>query len=292
MDNVIKHYNHNHGKDGRFTFGSKTISSFTKNNKTFYKIPYKMINTTKNIIDLKIPFTNTHININKTYKDMNYLNLRADLIRESKLRIGDRVYRYSSKHEKLKTAPTYILNNEHDVKKYKDYIDQLDGNKESKYLHTMIIKKEVNLPSYIKQVDVFKNMMKDARYQVLYKNAFKNSFFYNKKTNNTKKIMDSINNKSDKTIANTYREFSNIILSPKHRMNQTTRLLHNEYVKRIKEQGYDGIIDTNDAGKFSESPIYLFNAKKHLSDNITIENINRQKEIQEVEKLHKLGFNI
>ena len=117
-------------------------------------------------------------------------------------------------------------------------------------------------------------------------------FSITKKTNNTKKIMDSINNKSDKTIANTYREFSNIILSPKHRMNQTTRLLHNEYVKRIKEQGYDGIIDTNDAGKFSESPIYLFNAKKHLSDNITIENINRQKEIQEVEKLHKLGFNI
>ena len=75
-------------------------------------------------------------------------------------------------------------------------------------------------------------------------------------------------------------------------MNQTTRLLYNEYVKRIKEQGYDGIIDTNDAGKFAESPIYLFNAKKHLSDNITIENINKQKEIQEVEKIHKLGFNI
>lgn len=30
MNNEIKHYNHNHGKDGRFTFGSGggSISSF------------------------------------------------------------------------------------------------------------------------------------------------------------------------------------------------------------------------------------------------------------------------
>lgn len=30
MDNEIKHYNHNHGKDGRFTFGSGGSISFTK----------------------------------------------------------------------------------------------------------------------------------------------------------------------------------------------------------------------------------------------------------------------
>ena len=171
--NELKHFNPNHGKDGRFTFGSTAPIIINKSGKKFYKIPYKTIDVNKKIINVKIPFTKTNININKSHKDKEYLNIRVDLVRDSKLKVGSVVYRYSSKHEKIKNTPTYVINNKNDLKKYGDYIDQLDGYKKSKYLHTMVIKKEVNIPSYIKQIDTFKDVMRDKKYKQLYLNVYR-----------------------------------------------------------------------------------------------------------------------
>ena len=69
-------------------------------------------------------------------------------------------------------------------------------------------------------------------------------------------------------------------------------ILRKEYIQKLKNQGYDGMLDTNDTGIFAESPIYIFNAKKHLSDNINIKDVNLKNEAKELEELTNLGFNV
>lgn len=69
-------------------------------------------------------------------------------------------------------------------------------------------------------------------------------------------------------------------------------ILRKEYIQKLKDQGYDGMLDTNDTGIFAESPTYIFNAKKHLSDDISIKDINLKNEAKELKELKKLGFDI
>lgn len=48
MNNEIKHYNHNHGKDGRFTFGSGgSISSFKSHNSNVKDINGRLVGEEK-----------------------------------------------------------------------------------------------------------------------------------------------------------------------------------------------------------------------------------------------------
>lgn len=134
--------------------------------------------------------------------------------------------------------------------------------------------------------------MRDKKYKQLYLNIFRNSFLYDAKRNNIKSVLDSINKNTNKEITETYKEFSNIILTPRHRSNMSIDILRKEYIQKLKDQGYDGMLDTNDTGIFAESLIYIFNAKKHLSDDISIKDINLKNEAKELKELKKLGFDI
>ena len=129
--------------------------------------------------------------------------------------------------------------------------------------------------------------MRDKKYKQLYLNIFRNSFLYDAKRNNIKSVLDSINKNTNKEITETYKEFSNIILTPRHRSNMSIDILRKEYIQKLKDQGYDGMLDTNDTGIFAESPIYIFNAKKHLSDDISIKDINLKNEAKELKELKK-----
>lgn len=274
MDNELKHYNHNHGKDGRFTF-----SYNPKISGNYGLIPIGTKMSEKSFFDKKIPFINKKIKIYNNYEKTNNIKIHKRLLKDFTINKGSIVWRYSSVKEKMRDGPTYIIDNKKDVDTYKKYIYSLDSVSPSKYFHEYKVKKDIKIPSYLKQIEVFEKK--------IWNNKTNKSIFieaYNNISNNKLKISN------DRYLGKTFNDFSYLILLPEKQQTTFSRYLRKEYFNTMKEYGYDGIIDSNDAGYFADSPIYLFNGKQYLYSKPKIENIRKGVENKEMDRIKELGL--
>lgn len=265
----IKHYNHNHGKDGRFTFGNVPLTTYTDiNGITSYKVPYDT--KYQGLSKIKIPFLDKHIGKGKE----SYAIIRKDLLKDDlNIKKGSKIYRMSSTKEKPGNTPAYVTINERDKNRYIIFMRALSGEKGvSKYLHTFTAKKNIKIPSYYKQINTFSELMKDDTFRRNYLKlvTLLPNYEGNKSINN---IIKSINNPNyeEQKLTKTYNDFYLHILQPadKHveKTDNAYNFIRNKYKEALMEQGYDGYLDNMDIHMVSESPIYLFNTKETLNDN-------------------------
>lgn len=265
----LKHYNHNHGKDGRFTFGNTPLTTYTDiNGITSYKVPYDT--KYQGLSKIKIPFLNKHIGKGKE----SYAIIRKDLLtNDLNIKKGSKIYRMSSIKEKPENAPVYVTVNERDKKRYIIFMRALPGEKGvSKYLHTFTAKKNIKIPSYYKQINTFTELMKDDTFRNTYL-KFATLFPNYKGKKSIDNIIKSINtpNHEDQKLTKTYNDFYMHMLQPSDKNagkeDNAYNFIRNKYKEALIEQGYDGYLDNMDIHMVSESPVYLFNAKETLNDN-------------------------
>nr|DAT18628.1 MAG TPA: hypothetical protein [Caudoviricetes sp.] len=301
----IKHFNHNHGKDGRFTFGSggskslqKIASKKLKDTNKKYKGPFKKArkNADKKQ-NTKIRTARAKIaNIKKKMDERNAEHVQKEIreaIIEGNAKKVMKNYRSMTTSELQEAKNRILLIN--------------DLNKISKASDKSFIKKLLDTDT--KKVGGFLDLASKGMDTYGKYSKFKKELADANKPNEVEKIIEKYkdvelpddgyipkhmkgikhsdeikhynhNHGKDGRFTFGSKDITNFLSSIPYEMIDKKKYYKNPY----------GMIDANDAGVLTDSPIYLFNAKKNLSSDMKITNILNDYEKEELDHLKSLGF--
>lgn len=176
----------------------------------------------------------------------------------------------NKKRDISKNKPVYGAHTEHDKNAYAgSYASSINWRGDKAYKNTLVLTKNIKIPSQKKAVDLFMEVYKKdpAGMANSIGKAYAELDYFNKfakiRDYNAKRISKKFINKGEDWVQNKgYLMFNQSMMAPKEGK------ARNKYYDLLMKKGYDAISDVNDVqtGYGSDDPIIFINPKKTMKN--------------------------